>query len=227
MWESVRIGLGRPKRAACSAGSGSDVVSMTTNAKATDGGYVINGSKMWITNGPDADVVIVYVKTDPKAGSRGITAFLIEKVLDVGTLALVGPSLTSACRSGYGRVLDVAETRQAGYARLEHVRTRVRELLRPIRERSGGTQPRRRSAHEWPGLRTPGALWGAVGVRSALYPRSGLFRLNDLRLDRLMQAAMDVVIPYVCEREQFGRKIGTFQVRCWSGSLHGGTNTLA
>lgn len=59
--------------------SGSDVVSMTLTASEKDGGYLLNGTKMWITNGPDADVLVVYAKTDPKAGSKGITAFLVEK----------------------------------------------------------------------------------------------------------------------------------------------------
>ncbi|PHH59808.1 hypothetical protein CDD82_2400 [Ophiocordyceps australis] len=60
------------------AGAGSDVVSMRTTAKPVDGGFVINGSKMWITNGPDAHVVVVYAKTAPDAGSRGITAFIVD-----------------------------------------------------------------------------------------------------------------------------------------------------
>ena len=59
--------------------AGSDVVSMKTSAKKVDGGYVIDGSKMWITNGPDADYVIVYAKTSPEKKSRGITAFIVEK----------------------------------------------------------------------------------------------------------------------------------------------------
>jgi len=58
--------------------AGSDVVSMKTTAKAVDGGWVLNGSKMWITNGPDADVIIVYAKTEPEKGSKGITAFIID-----------------------------------------------------------------------------------------------------------------------------------------------------
>jgi isovaleryl-CoA dehydrogenase len=62
-------------------GSGSDVVSMRTRADKKSDRYVLNGSKMWITNGPDADVLVVYAKTDPDAGPRGITAFLIEKGL--------------------------------------------------------------------------------------------------------------------------------------------------
>lgn len=61
------------------SGAGSDVVSMRTTAKAVDGGYVLNGTKMWITNGPDADVIVVYAKTEPEKGSKGMTAFLVEK----------------------------------------------------------------------------------------------------------------------------------------------------
>ncbi|KAF4463468.1 isovaleryl- dehydrogenase [Fusarium albosuccineum] len=60
------------------SGAGSDVVSMRTTAKAADGGYVLNGSKMWITNGPDADVIVVYAKTEPEKGSKGITAFIVD-----------------------------------------------------------------------------------------------------------------------------------------------------
>ncbi len=60
-------------------GAGSDVVSMRLRAASRDGGYVLDGTKMWITNGPEADVLVVYAKTDPEAGKRGITAFLVEK----------------------------------------------------------------------------------------------------------------------------------------------------
>lgn len=60
-------------------GSGSDVVSMQMKAEKTSAGYLLNGTKMWITNGPDADVVVVYAKTDPAAGSRGISTFLVER----------------------------------------------------------------------------------------------------------------------------------------------------
>ncbi len=60
-------------------GAGSDVVSMKLHAQRRDGRFVLNGNKMWITNGPDADVLVVYAKTDPAAGSRGISAFLVEK----------------------------------------------------------------------------------------------------------------------------------------------------
>jgi len=61
------------------SGAGSDVVSMSTTAKAVDGGYILNGTKMWITNGPDADFIVVYAKTEPDKGSKGITAFIVQK----------------------------------------------------------------------------------------------------------------------------------------------------
>jgi len=61
------------------SGAGSDVVSMRTTAKAVDGGYVLDGTKMWITNGPDADFIVVYAKTEPEKASKGITAFIVEK----------------------------------------------------------------------------------------------------------------------------------------------------
>ena len=60
--------------------SGSDVVSMRLRAERKGDSYVLNGNKMWITNGPDADVLVVYAKTDSEAGAHGVTAFLIEKV---------------------------------------------------------------------------------------------------------------------------------------------------
>jgi len=66
-------------------GSGSDVISLQMKADKTDGGYLLNGTKMWITNGPDADVIVVYAKTDPAAGSRGISAFLVEKAFGFTT----------------------------------------------------------------------------------------------------------------------------------------------
>ena len=66
-------------------GSGSDVVSMQMKAEKTSAGYLLNGTKMWITNGPDADLIVVYAKTDPAAGSRGISAFLVEKAFGFST----------------------------------------------------------------------------------------------------------------------------------------------
>jgi len=67
------------------SGSGSDVVSLQMKADKTDSGFLLNGTKMWITNGPDADVIVVYAKTDPAAGSRGISAFLVEKAFGFTT----------------------------------------------------------------------------------------------------------------------------------------------
>ncbi len=67
------------------SGSGSDVVSMQMKAEKTDAGYLLNGTKMWITNGPDADMIVVYAKTDPAAESRGISAFLVEKAFGFTT----------------------------------------------------------------------------------------------------------------------------------------------
>ena len=67
------------------SGSGSDVVSLQMKAEKTDSGYLLNGTKMWITNGPDADVIVVYAKTDPAAGSHGISAFLVEKAFGFTT----------------------------------------------------------------------------------------------------------------------------------------------
>ena len=66
-------------------GAGSDVVGMQMKAEKTSAGYLLNGTKMWITNGPDADVVVVYAKTDPSAGSRGISAFLVERDFGIET----------------------------------------------------------------------------------------------------------------------------------------------
>jgi isovaleryl-CoA dehydrogenase len=63
-------------------GAGSDVVSMKLKAEEKDGGYILNGSKMWITNGPDADVMVVYAKTNPEMGAKGMTAFIVEKGME-------------------------------------------------------------------------------------------------------------------------------------------------
>ena len=90
------------------AGSGSDVVSMSTRAEKRGASYVLNGTKMWITNAPHADTLVVYAKTDPAAGPRGITAFIVEK--------------------GMKRLFGFAQARQARHARLRHRRTRLRGL---------------------------------------------------------------------------------------------------
>ncbi len=89
------------------SGSGSDVVSMRLRAEKHGSHYVLNGTKMWITNGPQADTLVVYAKTDTKAGPRGITAFLIEK--------------------GFKGFSHRAEARQARHARLGHVGADLRQ----------------------------------------------------------------------------------------------------
>ena len=72
-------------------GAGSDVVGMRTRAIRKGDRYILNGSKMWITNGPDAEVLVVYAKTEPDAGSRGITAFLVEKGMAVDRRPMLTP----------------------------------------------------------------------------------------------------------------------------------------
>ena len=78
------------------SGAGSDVMSMQLKAQKTDAGYILNGTKMWITNGPDADVIVVYARTEADAGSRGITAFLVEKSIGFST----APKLDKLGRRG-------------------------------------------------------------------------------------------------------------------------------
>jgi isovaleryl-CoA dehydrogenase len=99
------------------AGAGSDVVGMKLRAEKRNDRYVLNGTKYWITNGPDADTLVVYAKTDPEAGSKGITAFLIEK-------EMVGFSTSPAFR-------------QAGDARVEHGGADLRGCGSAVRERAG------------------------------------------------------------------------------------------
>ncbi|PHH60897.1 hypothetical protein CDD81_1058 [Ophiocordyceps australis] len=101
------------------AGAGSDVVSMRTTARAVEGGFVIEGSKMWITNGPEADVVIVYAKTAPEAGSRGITAFVVD---------------TKAKGFGCTRKLDKMGMRgsNTGELVLDHVFVPRHDVLGPV-----------------------------------------------------------------------------------------------
>jgi alkylation response protein AidB-like acyl-CoA dehydrogenase len=136
-------------------GSGSDVVSMKLRAEKRNDRYVLNGNKMWITNGPDANTLVVYAKTDPGAGSRGITAFLIEK--------------------RHGRVLDRAEARQAGHARLQHLRAGVRGLRSAVRERAGRGRAGRQILMSGLDYERVVLSGGPLGI---------------------MAAAMDVVVPY-------------------------------
>ena len=108
-------------------GAGSDVVSMRTSAKKVDGGYVLNGTKMWITNGPDADVIVVYAKTEPEKGSKGITAFILREELR--------------------RVQLREEVGQDGYAGKQYWGTSLRQCLRPSRKCPRGSKSRRQSSN--------------------------------------------------------------------------------
>ncbi|NNG04458.1 MAG: isovaleryl-CoA dehydrogenase [Inquilinus sp.] len=152
-------------------GSGSDVVSMRTRAEKKGDRWVLNGSKMWITNGPDAETLVVYAKTDPAAGSKGITAFLIEK--------------------GF-RGFSTAQ-------KLDKLGMRGSNTCELVFEDC-----------EVPEENVLGTLGGGVAVL-----------MSGLDYERLvlaggplgiMQSCMDVVVPYVHEREQFGQPIGTFQI---------------
>ncbi len=153
------------------AGSGSDVVSMRLRAERTDAGYVLNGTKFWITNAPHADVLVVYAKTSPGEGSRGITAFLIEK----GT-------------PGFGVAPKLDKMGMRGSDTAELVFTDC----------------------EVPAEAVMGPENGGVGVlMSGLDYERAVLAAGPLGL---MQACLDAVLPYVRERQQFGKAIGSFQL---------------
>jgi isovaleryl-CoA dehydrogenase len=153
------------------AGSGSDVVAMTTRAERKGEGYVLNGSKSWITNGTEADVLVVYAKTTPEAGARGITAFLIEKGM-AGFRA--------------GRKLDKLGMRGSPTAELVFEDCEV-----PAENVLG--QPDE----------------GVTVLMSGLDYERLVLAGGPLGI---MQACLDLVIPYVHERRQFGQPIGEFQL---------------
>jgi isovaleryl-CoA dehydrogenase len=152
-------------------GSGSDVVSMRTRAERHGDRFVLNGTKMWITNGPDADVLVVYAKTDPHAGSRGITAFLIEKGFrgfsTAQKLDKLGMRGSNTCELVFE---DCAVPEENVLGTLGHG---VNVLM---------------SGLDYERLVLSG---GPLGI---------------------MQACMDVVLPYIHERRQFGQAIGEFQL---------------
>src|SRR5437762_2854837 len=153
------------------SGAGSDVVSMRLRADRKGDRYVLNGTKMWITNGPDADVVVVYAKTDMNAGPRGITAFIVEK----GT-----PGFSVAQK------LDKLGMRGSNTGELVFVDCEV------------------------PEENVLGRVGGGVGVlMSGLDYERAVLAAGPIGI---MQACMDVVIPYIHERQQFGQPIGTFQL---------------
>ena len=151
--------------------AGSDVVGMKLRAEKRGERYILNGSKMWITNGPDADTLVVYAKTDPEAGSHGITAFLIEKGF---------PGFSTAQK------LDKLGMRGSNTGELVFENCEV------------------------PEENVLGEVGGGVGVlMSGLDYERTVLAGGPLGI---MQACMDIVVPYVHQREQFGRPIGTFQL---------------
>ncbi|WP_444999206.1 isovaleryl-CoA dehydrogenase [Halomonas mongoliensis] len=152
-------------------GAGSDVVSMKLRARKEGDKYILNGNKMWITNGPDADVLVVYAKTDPEAGSKGITAFIIEKGMPGFSTAQKLDKLGMRGSNTCELVFEDCEVPEENV--LGEVGKGVRVLM------SGLDYERTVLAA------------GPIGI---------------------MQAAMDIVVPYVHERQQFGQSIGEFQL---------------
>ena len=152
-------------------GAGSDVVSMRLTAVREGDHYVLNGNKMWITNGPDADTFVIYAKTDANAGAKGISAFIVE----AGT-----PGFTTAQK------IDKLGMRGSSTCELVFDNCRV------------------------PAENLLGALHGGARVlMSGLDYERVVLAAGPLGI---MQACMDVVLPYVRERKQFGQAIGDFQL---------------
>ncbi len=152
-------------------GAGSDVVSMRTRADKQGDRYILNGSKMWITNGPVADTLVVYAKTDRTAGARGITAFIVEKGM-----------------KGFAPAQKLDKLGMRGSDTSELVFTDCAV----------------------PEENVLGAVGNGVNVlMSGLDYERVVLAAGPLGI---MQACMDVVIPYVHERQQFGQAIGRFQL---------------
>jgi isovaleryl-CoA dehydrogenase len=153
------------------AGSGSDVVSMRLRAERRGDHFVLNGTKFWITNAPHADVLVVYAKTDPAAGPKGITAFLVEK-------GMPGFSVS--------KKLDKMGMRGSDTAELVFADCEV------------------------PAENVMGAVGQGVRIlMSGLDYERAVLAAGPLGI---MQACLDVVLPYVRERRQFGAQIGSFQL---------------
>ncbi|MFN3885158.1 MAG: isovaleryl-CoA dehydrogenase [Rhodocyclaceae bacterium] len=151
--------------------AGSDVVSMRLRADKKGDRYVLNGSKMWITNGGDADTLVVYAKTDPAAGPKGITAFIVEK--------------------GF-----------KGFSHGSH--------LDKLGMRGSNTYPLFFDDCEVPEENVLGGVGNGVKVlMSGLDYERAVLAGGPLGI---MAACMDVVLPYVHSREQFGQPIGEFQL---------------
>jgi isovaleryl-CoA dehydrogenase len=152
-------------------GAGSDVVSMQLRAVRSGDDYVLTGRKMWITNGPDADVYVVYAKTDPGAGSRGITAFIIER---------------GARGFSTAQKLDKFGMRGSGTCELVFEECRV-PAANILGQENGGVK----------------VLMSGLDYERVVLAGGSL---------GLHAAALDVVLPYVRERRQFGQPIGTFEL---------------
>ncbi len=152
-------------------GAGSDVVSMKLRADKKGDRYVLNGTKMWITNGPDADTLVVYAKTDPNGGARGITAFLIEKTF-----------------KGFSTAQKLDKLGMRGSNTCELV---FEDCEVPEENVMGGLGK---------GVRV---LMSGLDYERAVLAAGPL---------GIMAACMDVVMPYIHERKQFGQAIGEFQL---------------
>ena len=152
-------------------GAGSDVVSMKLRAEKKGDRYVLNGNKMWITNGPDADTLVVYAKTDPEANARGITAFIIEKDFPGFSIA---------------QKLDKLGMRGSHTGELVFQDCEVPEE-NVLGEIIGGVK----------------VLMSGLDYERAVLTGGPI---------GIMQAVMDIVVPYIHDRKQFGQFIGEFQL---------------
>ena len=153
------------------AGSGSDVMSMRTRADKKGDRYVLNGTKFWITNAPSADTLVVYAKSDPEAGSKGCTAFIVER-------GMKGFSVSKKLDKMGMRGSDTAELV------FEDCEIPEENVMGPV---GGGA----------------GVLMSGLDYERAVLAGGPL---------GIMQAALDVVLPYVRDRKQFGKPIGSFQL---------------
>ena len=153
------------------ASTGSNPSGMVTNVKKTEGGFILNGSKMWITNGPDAHTFVIYAKTDPNAGPKGITAFIVERDF---------PGFSRAQK------LDKLGMRSSNTCELvfEDCEVPAENIL----------------GKEGEGVRV---LMSGLDYERLVLSGGPL---------GIMQSCMDIVVPYIHDRRQFGQSIGQFQL---------------
>ena len=152
-------------------GAGSDVVGMRLKAEKKGDRYVLNGNKMWITNGPDADVYVIYAKTDPNAGPKGISAFLVER--------------------GFGGFSQAQKLDKLGMRGSNTCELVFQDVEVPAENILGGEG------------RGVNVLMSGLDYERAVLAAGPL---------GIMQACMDIVVPYLHERKQFGKAIGEFQL---------------